>query len=166
MKRWVVWAAVLGVCASVSVGFAAKAPKKPRRVDPMLEARAVCDSLAGVARWREGVVVRTREDRMPFCGENGLVLGWTVTVEVGDEAGKRGVEAARDLELWLRARGWQFADSCFTPGPPERRAAFTRGGLGCSFNTSPLERDEPVAEGAYAPGYLLTLGVVVRESPR
>ena len=122
------WIALLLAAVCVYAGTAsAKSPKAPRKPDPMLQARTVCDSLAGVARGREGVTVSMREDRVP--------------------------------------RGWAFQEDCFEAGPPGRRAAFTRGLLGCSFDTSPLEREKPVAEGQYAPGYLLTLGVVVLDSP-
>ncbi len=161
-RRLVLLATALGLGVFATVGFAAKAPRKPRGVQPMQLARTVCDSLAGVARGREGVSVRTREDRLMFCGHEGLAPGWTLLIEVGDDASPHGVAAARELESWLRARGWVFQDSCFAEGPPARRAAFTRGPLGVSFETSPLERQAPVGAGQYAPGYLLTLGVVVR----
>lgn len=143
----------------------ADAAKRPRVVEPMLQARAVCDSLASVARGREGVAVSMREDRVPFCGMERLAQGWTLIVEVADDAAPRGLAAARELEAWLRARGWAFEDSCFNEGPPVRRAAFTRGGLGVLFETSSLLRDRPSTTGRYEPGYLLTMGVVVREAP-
>ncbi|MEO5989238.1 MAG: hypothetical protein ABIU54_07380 [Candidatus Eisenbacteria bacterium] len=161
-QRLVLAAALLGLCVSVNSGAAAKRPKSPRVANAMQQARAVCDSLAGVARGREGVIVRMREDRMLFCGRDGFAPGWTLLVEVADDAGPRGVASARELESWLRARGWAFQDACFLEGPPVRQAAFIRGLLGCSFETSALPRARAVAAGQYAPGYLLTLGVVVR----
>lgn len=160
--------AMLLACACLGAGAgvaAAKPAKPPRKPDPMLQARTVCDSLAGVARGREGVTVSMREDRLPFCNAERLVAGWTLVVEVADDAPPRGLAAARELEAWLRARGWAFRDECFEDGTPVRRAAFTRATLGCSFDTAPLVRDQPVADGQYAPGYLLTLGVVVLDNP-
>jgi len=155
----------VGAFAFAGDALAAKPRKPPRAPDPMLQARAVCDSLAGVARGREGAVVSMREDRVPFCRMEHLAKGWTLVVEVADDAAPRGLAVARELEGWLRARGWAFDDACFEQGPPVRRAAFTRDALGCSFETSPLQREQPVAEGQYAPGYLLTLAVVVLEPP-
>ncbi len=161
MNRRAFAAGLLGISLCTGLAFAAKAPKKPRVVDPMVEAHAVGDSLAGLARWREGVTVRMREDRMPFCGHDGLAEGYTLLVEVADDASPRGVQAARDIEAWLRKRGWLFVDSCFAEAPV-RRAAFTREALGIAFETSPLEREHPSTTGRYEPGYLLTLGIVVR----
>lgn len=163
MRRHALVPAAALACALLA--GAAAAAKPPKAADPMLKARAVCDSMAGVARGREGVEVRLREDRMPFCGADGLQRGWTLVVEVADDAPERGLAAARDLEAWLRARGWAFQDSCFDAGPPLRRAVFTRERLGCSFDTSPLARGAAPAEAQHAPGYLLTLGVVVLGNP-
>jgi hypothetical protein len=163
--RALVPAALLACALLAGAAAAAKPPRPPKPSDPMLRARAVCDSLAGAARGREGVQVRTREDRMPFCNADGLLRGWTLVVEVADDAPERGLAAARDLEAWLRARGWVFQEPCFDVGPPVRRAVFTRADLGCSFDTAPLPREAAPAEGRPAPGYLLTLGVVVLDNP-
>lgn len=166
MRRAIVVVMLAGVCLFAGANTAAaKSAKRPRRPDPMLQARTVCDSLAGVARGREGVTVSMREDRMPFCNAERLAAGWTLVVEVADDAAPRGVDAARELEAWLRSRGWAFQDDCFEEGAPVRRAVFTRGALGCSFDTAPLTREKPAAAGQYAPGYLLTLGVVVLDNP-
>ena len=164
MRRAIVAMVLAGACLFAGAA-AARSAKPPRKPDRMLQARTVCDSLAGVARGREGVTVSMREDRLPFCNAERLVAGWTLVVEVADDAAPRGVAAARELEAWLRSRGWAFQDDCFVEGAPVRRAAFTRGALGCSFETAPLEREKPVTAGQYAPGYLLTLGVAVLDHP-
>lgn len=164
MRQAIVGVVLAGACLFAGAGTAtAKSAKPPRRLDPMMQARTACDSLAGVARGREGVTVSMREDRVPFCNAERLVAGWTLVVEVADDAAPRGLAAARELEAWLRSRGWAFRDECFEEGAPVRRAAFTRGTLGCSFDTAPLAREKPLADGQYAPGYLLTLSVVVLE---
>ena len=139
-----------------------KPPKRERAPDTRLQARAVCDSLAQMVRWRTGVSVTMREDRAPLCGSEAMCSGWMLSIEVADDASERALSSAQDLEVWLRGHGWQFVDSCFAAEGANRRAAFNRGSLGCSFDTAPLERAMPPAAGAFAPGYQLELGIRVR----